>query len=199
MAGHHFHVHGAHDHEVEHQAHHEAGHKTHHGPGLAQQVAIFTAILSTIGAIVSFQTASTQNQAMLSKNEAVLKKTEASDQWNYYQAKSTKGNLAELASRLATSPDKVEFYKKEVERYNLEKKDIQKAAESLEAKAKDANEKSERLLHPHHNLELAMMFIQIAISLASITVLTRKRWLFAIAASGAVGGLTFWGLAFFSH
>lgn len=195
MAGHHFHVHGAHDHQVEHQAHQEAGHQAH-GPGLAQQVAIFTAILSTVGAIVSFQTASTQNQAMLSKNEAVLKKTEASDQWNYYQAKSTKGNLAELASRLAPAPEKVEFYKKEVERYNQEKKDIQKAAESLETKAKEANEKSEKLLHPHHNLELAMMFIQIAISLASITVLTRKRWLFAIAAAGAVGGLTFWSLAF---
>lgn len=196
MAGH-FHVHGAHDHEVEHQAHHEAEHGGHRGPGLAQLVAIFTAILATIGAVVSFQTASTQNQAMLSKNEAVLKKTEASNQWNYYQSKSTKGNLAELASRLAASPEKAEFYKKEVERYDQEKKEIKTAAEALEAKAKQANDKSEHLLHPHHNLELAMMFIQIAISLASITVLTRKKWLFALAGAGAAGGLVFWGLALF--
>lgn len=189
MTGH-FHVHGAHDHEVEHQA--------QHGPGLAQQIAIFTAILATMGAIVSFQLASTQNAAMLSKNEAVLKKTEASDQWNYYQAKSTKGNLAELASRLATSSDKVEFYKKEVERYDKEKKDIKADAEKLEKLAKEANEKSERLLHPHHNFELAMMFIQISISLASVTVLTRRRWLFLVAGASAIAGLTFWALAHFA-
>ena len=46
MSEQHMHVHGAHDHAVEHQA--------HHGPGLAQQVAIFTAILSTIGAVVAY-------------------------------------------------------------------------------------------------------------------------------------------------
>lgn len=197
MTGH-FHVHGAHDHEVEHQAQHEAEHHARHGPGLAQQVAIFTALLSTIGAIVSFQLASTQNAAMLSKNEAVLKKTEASNQWNYYQAKSTKGNLAELASRLATSPEKIEFYKKEVERYDKEKKEIRAEAEKLEDLSKKANEKSEWLLHPHHNFELALMFIQISISLASVTVLTRKKWLFALAAAGAAGGLTFWALAHFA-
>jgi hypothetical protein len=41
----HMHVHGAHEHSIE--------HLTHHGPGLAQQVAIFTAILSTVGAVVA--------------------------------------------------------------------------------------------------------------------------------------------------
>jgi hypothetical protein len=40
--------------------------------------------------------------------------------------------------------------------------------------------------------------IQIAISLASITVLTRKKWLFALAGVSAAGGLAMWGLAFFA-
>ena len=71
MSEQHMHVHGAHDHEVEHQA--------QHGPGLAQQVAIFTAILSTIGAVVAYLGAATQNEAMLLKNEAVLKKAEDLD------------------------------------------------------------------------------------------------------------------------
>ncbi len=78
-----FHVHGAHDHAVEHQA--------HSGDNLAGQVAIFTAILASIGAIVSYQGGDTQNQAMLFKNEAVLKKTQASDQWSFYQPKATRG------------------------------------------------------------------------------------------------------------
>lgn len=196
MSGQHFHVHGAHDHAVEHEAQHEAEHAAHHGPGLAQQVAIFTAILSTVGAIISYQGGHTQNEALLYKNESVLKKAEASNQWNYYQAKSTKGNLAELASRLATDPEKVAFYKKEVERYNAEKKEIQAAAEKLDAESKAANDKSDQALHPHERLAQSMTLVQIAISLASITVLTRKKWLLSLAGVGAAGGLVLWALAF---
>src|SRR3954462_3650876 len=108
MSGHGIHVHGAHDHAVEHE-----GHK----PGLGQQVAIFSAVLATVGAIVSFFGGDTQNSAMLLKNEAVLKKTEASDQWNYYQAKSTKQNLAEFAASLATDPKAAERFQSEAKRY----------------------------------------------------------------------------------
>lgn len=188
MSSEHFHVHGAHDHEVEHQA--------RHGPGLAQQVAIFTAILSTLGAIVSYQGGAAQNEAMILKNEAVLKKTHASDLWNYYQAKSTKGNLAEFAAGLAATPDKVEHYRKEAARYDQEKKEIKAQAEALEQQAQKANEQSERLLHPHHRLAQAMTLIQIAISLASITVLTRKKWLLALAGVSALGGAGLWAVAF---
>lgn len=52
-------------------------------------------------------------------------------------------------------------------------------------------------MHPHHHLAQAMTLIQIAISLASITVLTRARWLFAVGAIAAVGGLSLWALAWF--
>jgi hypothetical protein len=187
MSGHGFHVHGAHEHEVEHQA--------HGGPGLAQYVAIFTAILSTIGAIVSYQGGAAQNEAMLYKNEAVLKKTQASDQWNFYQAKSTKGHLMELAANIAPT-DKAEYYKKQIEKYEKEKKEIREKAEELEKQSTEANQHSEHLLHPHHRLAQAMTLIQIAISLASITVLTRKRWLFILAAVAATGGIGLWGMAF---
>jgi uncharacterized membrane protein YccC len=50
-------------------------------------------------------------------------------------------------------------------------------------------------MHPHHKLAQAMTLIQIAISLASITVLTRKKWLFAVAGVAAAGGLAMWGMA----
>jgi len=186
MSGHHFHVHGAHEHEVEHQA--------HSGAGLAQYVAMFTAVLSTVGAVVSYQGGSTQNEAMLYKNEAVLKKTQASNQWNYYQAKSSKGHLMSVAVDMVP-PDRKEFYKKQIEKYEQEKKEIKASAEALEEESKIANEHSEHLMHPHHRLAQAMTLIQIAISLASITVLTRKRWLFAGAGVAAAGGVVLWALA----
>jgi len=187
MSEQHMHVHGAHDHAVELQA--------SHGPGLAQQVAIFTAILSTIGAVVAYMGAATQNEAMLLKNEAVLKKAEASDQWNFYQSKSTKGHLAELAARLTKDPAQVAFYKKEIGRYDLEKKEIRIKAEDLDKESHRVNENSEHALHPLHRLEQALTLIQIAIALGSITALTRKRWLFVTALVAAGGGITLFGIA----
>jgi hypothetical protein len=175
-----FHVHGAHEHAVE---HHAEG-----GDGLAGYVAIFTAILATVGAIISYQGGATQNEAMLFKNEAVLKKAQASDQWNFYQAKSSKGHLMELAAEFAPA-QKQGYYKDLVVKYDKEKKEIKAKAEELEAESEKANEASEHAMHPHHKLAQSMTLVQIAISLASITVLTRKKWLFYVAGVAAAGGI----------
>src|SRR5690349_21439593 len=131
MSGHGVHVHAPHDHAVEHEA--------QHGPGLAQYVAIFTAVLATIGAVVGYHVATTLNEAMLYKNEAVLLKTEASDQWNYYQAKSTKGYLMQVAAGLSSARGNADRYRAEVARYEQEKQDIKRNADGLEAKSRAAN------------------------------------------------------------
>ena len=178
-----FHVHGAHDHAVE---HHAQG-----GDSLAAYIAMFTALLASLGALVSYQGGDTQNQAMLYKNEAVLKKAQASDQWNFYEAKSNKEHLMGLAADLAPA-DKRNYYKNQIEKYENDKKEIRVRAEALDAESERANQQSEHLIHPHHKLAQAMTLIQIAISLASITVLTRKKWLFAVAALAAAGGLAMW-------
>jgi hypothetical protein len=188
MSGHGVHVHGPHDHEVEHEA--QKG-------GLGQRIAIFTAVLATIGAIVSFLGGHTQNEALYYKNEAVLKKTQASNQWNYYQAKSMKQNLAEFAAGLATDAAKVEGYKAEARRYSEEKKEIQKEAEKLEKESTAFNERAEHALHPHEKLAMSMTLLQIAIALASITVLTKKTWLLWGAGGSALAGVAVGVIAWF--
>lgn len=189
MSEHGFHVHGHHAH-AGHDNEPDSGHATG-GDRLTQYVAMFTAILSTLGAIISYQGGATQNEAMLYKNEAVLKKAQASDQWNYYQAKAQKGHMMELAMDLAP-PSKKAYYQAQVDRYNADKKKIQADAEALEEESRKANEKSEQLLHPHHKQALAMTLAQIAISLASITALTRRRWLFGAAGIAAAGSGALW-------
>ena len=74
-----FHVHGPHDHAVEHAA--------HSGDPMAGRMAVMTAIFATIGAFFGYMGGATQNDALLFKNDAAIKKTEASDQWNFYQAR----------------------------------------------------------------------------------------------------------------
>jgi hypothetical protein len=179
------HVHGAHEHALEHQA--------HGGDSLSLQVALFTAVLAAFGAVVGYLGGHTQNQAMLYKNEAVLLKAHASDQWAFYQAKSTKGHLMEMAGRLVAE-DKQAFYLKEAARYDAEKKDIKLKAEEFDRKSADADAESEHELIPHTRLAVAMTAIQIAIALASVTALTRQRWLLvpAILATAASVGFTTW-------
>jgi len=101
----------------------------------------------------------------------------------------------ELALELAPAK-KRDYYQTQIERYDKEKKEIKIKAEALEAESEKANQESEHAMHPHHKLAQAMTLIQIAISLASITVLTRKKWLFIVAGVAAAGGLAIWGFAF---
>src|SRR5215831_19409052 len=163
-----FHVHGPHDHEVEHRA--------HSGDRFAGRIAVMTAIFATIGALFGYMAGKTQNDALIYKNEAAIRKTEASDQWNFYQAKSSKQNLAELGAAL-TSGDTQARYQKEVERYNKEKNEIMPEAKKLEQQSKEAEEKSEASMHVHHRWAQATTLIQIAIALAAITILTRNKGL----------------------
>src|SRR5690348_17702599 len=102
-----FHVHGPHDHEVEHAAHSREA--------FSSRIAVMTAILATIGALFSYMVGATQNDALLFKNDSAIRRTEASDQWNFYQAKSSKQNLAELGASLATGDAGARF-KAEAER-----------------------------------------------------------------------------------
>lgn len=169
-----FEVHGPHDHAVEHAAQHGG----HGSDSMASRVAVMTAVLATVGAMVSYQSGTAENLALYYKNEAAIKKTEAANQWAYYQAKGEKQNLAELGAQLSTTDAKVaEHFTGEAARYKSEKESIRKQAETLEEEVKAADEKSEGLLHRHHRWAQSMMVVQISIALAAITLLVRRRWL----------------------
>src|SRR3990167_3120014 len=121
MSGHGFHVHGPHDHELEHAQ--KGGHGDDHGNGMINQIAMFTAIIATVGAVFSYMGGATQANAGVYKNNAAIKKTETSNQWNYFQSKSTKQSLAEV-SRDLSPEDKKAKYQERIDRYGKEKGEI---------------------------------------------------------------------------
>ncbi len=170
MSGGGFHVHGPHDHEVEHAAQH-AGPESRAG-----MIAVATAVLATIGALFAYMGGATQANAGLYKNNAAIKKTEASNQWNYYQAKSSKQNMAELALVLVAE-DKRAGFQEEVARYKKEKAEIKAGAEKLEAESAEWDRQSDTQLHLHHRWAQATTALQISIALAAIALLTRRKWL----------------------
>jgi hypothetical protein len=181
-----FHVHGPHDHALEHAA--QGGHDEHGGGGgMINQIAMFTAIIATVGALFSYMGGATQANAGLFKNNAALKKAEASNQWNYYQAKSTKQALAELARDLAPESAKAGYAAK-VERYDKEKADIKVVAEKLEGDSTEWDHQSDEQMHQHHRWAQATTVLQISIALAAIALLTKKKWLeYAMFGTGGLG------------
>jgi len=188
MSEHEFHVHGPHDHALEHEAQAEPH-------GMAGRLAVATAIIATIGALFSYMGGLTQANAGLYKNNAAIKKTEAANQWNYYQAKSSKQNLAELAIELAPEPRRA-FYSGEIKRYKDEKEAIKKDAERFERESDEFNKKSDEEIHEHHRWAQATTALQISIALAAIALLTRSRHLqygvYGVAGLGVAVGVLAW-------
>jgi hypothetical protein len=180
-----FEVHGAHDHAVEHAAHTER---------LGRWVAMFTAILATLGAYVSYQNGNAESRGLEFKNEAILKKSAASDQWAFYQAKGIK----ELIVANAVAPTEADRARLSAEaaRYAAEKKAIQEQAKKLDEESRTSDEASAVAIAPHHHLAQALAMIQAAIAMAALTVLTRQRWMLVFSGACAAGGIAFWFLAF---
>jgi hypothetical protein len=182
-----FHVHGPHDHELEHAAHSEPS-------GMAGRLAVATAIIATVGAVFSYMGGLTQANAGLYKNNAAIKKTEAANQWAFYQAKSSKQNLAELAIELVPEARRP-GYADEAKRYKGEKAEIMVQAKKLEDESTAWDLKSDEQLHQHHRWAQATTALQIAIAMAAIALLTKSAWLVKAVAGLSVLGVVLGALA----
>jgi hypothetical protein len=176
-----FEVHGAHEEATDRAAEHRLP--------LGQEVALFSAMLATFGAIVSFLGGHTQNEALYYKNEAVLMKARASDAWSYYQAASTKLHLNELAVILA--PQRASEFQAQIVKYGRQRQELENTARQLDRQSEWADREAQHALAPHNKLAIAMTFVQVAIALGSITALTRRRWLMWVAGlCGVIGAAT---------
>jgi hypothetical protein len=135
-------------------------------------VALSTAILAVLAAIAGLLSGEHANEAMMNQ-------IEASDQWNYYQAKSIKASLLEAKMSLAGTPNESDQSKRD--RYEKEQEEIKLEAEHKEAAAKSN-------FHKHEVFAHGVTMFQIAIAIAAISVLTRRRhfWIVSLL-FGSVG------------
>ena len=153
------------------EAHELQEHAEHakHNPAMAP-VSLTMAILAVLVAVVSLL-------GHRSSTEEVLMQAKASDQWAYYQAKNIRRHndevVADITSVMATkdseNADKVkDKYASEAERYRDEQKDIQAEAQKLEQEASVARKRSDRF-------DLGEVFLEIALVITSITLLSGRR------------------------
>ena len=139
-------------------------------------VALSSALLAALAAVSSLM-------AGHHSNEAMIDQIRASDQWNYYQAKGIKANV--LSSKLellkAVGKPSSEKDQEKLAEYKKEQEDIKRMAEEKE-------QASERHLNSHVIFARAVTMFQVAIAVAAISVLTKRRrfWLVSLA-FGLVG------------
>lgn len=170
----------------EHQEH--AAHAAHVG-GFMATVAITIAVLAAVAAAIGSLEAIESGGAVAAKNDAVLHQNRATDQWNFFQARSIKRNMYEIAA--SAGGPKADDYKARVQEYTQQSAEIESKAKDLEAASEIALASSERHEHRHHYLTLATTLLHIAIAVATVAIVsggTRWPW-FASLALGVAGSL----------
>ncbi len=146
-------------------------------------VAMSTAILAVLAAIAGLLSGARVNEAMMSQ-------IEASDHWSYYQAKGIKAAVLDAKMSLGANPSEQD--REKAERYTGEQNEIQKDARESEAQAK-------RNFHQHEIFARGVTMFQIAIAVAAISALTKRRlYWFVSLVLGAVG-CVFLALGFLAH
>jgi hypothetical protein len=156
---------------------HEHTHETaqHSGETWISWVALSTAILAVLAAIASLLSGEHANEAMINQ-------IEASSQWSYYQAKSIRAAVLDAKIAFTGSPDESDQSKRA--RYEKEQQEIKSEAENREAAAKSN-------FHKHEVFARGVTMFQIAIAIAAISALTKKRSFWVVSLVFGAFGCTF--------
>jgi hypothetical protein len=111
-------------------------------------------------------------------SQVMLNQAKASDQWSFYQAKGIKRSLKEMEATLVGTPETQAKAKSEAERYKTEQDGIYKVAKGFE----EASQEAARHGGPLGN---GIAALQIAIALASVCMIAKRKALWL--ASGVLG------------
>jgi hypothetical protein len=155
-------------------------------------VAILVALAATMMALDNIKDGNVTQAMAQAQAKAV-------DTWSYYQAKSTKQNLAEAtidqleamrassaagSAGLADLDKRIANYQAQSARYEKEKADVKTQAEGYQ-------KEYDRLNLHDDQFDLSDAGFSVSIALLGVTALTRKRWLLGLAGLFILVGVIF--------
>src|SRR4030095_10958450 len=120
------------------------------------------------------------------------------DAWSYYQAKSTKQNIAEgivdeVTIQRDTTPgltaDARAMFDRKIAEYSTKAKQYDAEKAKIKQSAEDFQRDYDRLNLRHDQFDMAEASLSLSIALMGVTALTQKRWLLAIGVIFAGFGL----------
>ncbi len=150
-------------------------------------LAVFVAVVSLLG--------------HRAHTEEILMQTRATDQWAYYQAKNMRRNTLEALDEVLTALENTKaeraqevqkHFHEEIEKYREQQKDIQTEARGLEAEVQRATRRADRF-------DLGEVFLEIALVVTSITLLTDNRRFWYLGIGLACVGLVAAASGFLVH
>jgi hypothetical protein len=140
---------------------------------------VFIAVLA---AVASQWSGKYSSRVLVALNDATFDQAKASDQWSYYQAKSIKQNLYEVArdqlpngSEAPDSPSakQLEGFNGKIAKYEQDKNQIQSEAKKLEEQRDQARKAAAIAGQRGAGMGLAVSIFQISIALGSICLVVK--------------------------
>lgn len=161
------------------QSHHAAEEEETHKAKSAftSKCAIVASSLAVLAAICSLLSGH-------AANEAILKQSEATDQWSYFQAKSTKAHIFEgnrLILEALVKADKAilaDSINSTLSKFDEQSKQENKEKERIREDAEKLGHESSLCFERHQNFSYGVACLQIGIVLASISIMVRSRYLY---------------------
>jgi hypothetical protein len=173
---------------------HGHGHAEHGGN---KEIALLIAVLALV---LAFSETLGKSSATL----ALANNIEASNLWAFFQSKTIRQTILRTAAEEVEAGNPGEPARKQLskwretaQRYQSEP-DTGEGREQLAARAKAAEEKRDRAMAAYHHYELASAAVQIAIVLASASIITAIAALAWIAGGLGVLGVVFCAIGFFA-
>ena len=120
--------------------------------------------------------------------EEVLIQTKAADQWAYYQAKNTRASMhADFAELVAAIPGN----EKLGEKFRAHSEEQRSSADEIKEKAEDLEKETATTSRRASQYDTAEIFLEIAIVLSSICLLTGLRVFWAVSFVSSLAGVAF--------
>jgi hypothetical protein len=174
------------------ELHENAEHAREH-PDLAP-VTLTMAVLAVLVATVSLLGHRTHTEEIILQNKVT-------DQWAYYQAKNIRRHtdelFADLTTVMATKDSEAaaklhEKYRAEADRYKEEQKELDGKARETETETEHTRRKADRF-------DLSEVFMEIALVITSITLLSGRRIFWHLGLLMAAGGILLAASAWIVH
>ncbi|HEX4156941.1 MAG TPA: DUF4337 domain-containing protein [Rhizomicrobium sp.] len=118
--------------------------------------------------------------------EKLLVQQEASDQWAYYQAKDIRHYAAQLAGDILMQ---MKADTSVAKKYTQDSTRYKEQGAAIQDKAHEFEHERDKIGHEADSFHLGEVFLEVAIVLSSLSILTKRGYLFGIALAAAATGV----------
>ena len=160
-------------------------------------VSLTVVIMAVIAAIASQWSGKYGSRVLTQLNDATFNQTRASDEWAYYQAKSIKLKNYQLTrdqtilggEAAGARADLIKKYDAEIDKYKGEQAAISNKASTFELQRDTARKEARVASEKGGKMGMAVSFYSVAIAIASICMVTKRKPLWFLAMGLALAGV----------